>query len=303
MAKNSSKKNLSYFSAFTLIEIMVVIVIIAVLAGIVMALNSGATQKAIDTKVRTFANGIPMSLSGNYVASWKFDQINVPAANQTPSAWGDYPGTLSGLSLPTLQTTGCVDSNCLYFNGVDATTYSYVNVPSDLTTGLKALTFECWVNGQQAANIIKSENNSIILHFRGAGFYLFASDDTASNYLGWNSTLAYNVWTHLVATWDGATMKLYVNGTRQASTLAFAGGAANKLHPSTYSWIGHYFNSGQLGFKGYMDELRFYNEALSIGQIRENYYAGVNKLLAKNIITVVDYQNRIAQINNNLANK
>ncbi|MFA5009190.1 MAG: LamG-like jellyroll fold domain-containing protein [Candidatus Paceibacterota bacterium] len=292
---------------FTLIEVMLAIFVVGILSSILILNNQSAVEKAIDTKVKTFANSLPIVLAGNYIANWKFDQINVPATNQTPSSWGEYPGTLTATgtcALPSLQTTGCVYDNCLFFDSTttyDTTNYSYIYVPEDLTGGLRAITIEAWVNGQQASNIIRAANNAFILHFRGAGFYLNDRNNVNSGYLGWNTVLPYNTWLHLVATWDGTTMKLFINGVQQQSTLTYSGG--HILRSGNPIRIGQTFNPSQLGFRGKMDNIRLFDDALSISQIQNEYLLGLNQLFAKNIIDADEYNERLSTLNQNLAQK
>jgi len=160
----------------------------------------------------------------------------------------------------------------LDFDGVD----DYVDCGNDASLdNFTALTLTAWVNGQQQTNLVwfsgGTYSNEIILHFQGAGFYLVASDGTASGYLDWDSNPPLNEWVHLAATWDGSTMKLYQNGVPQATTLAFSGGSEGKLTNSTRRYIGHRFNSANPWFKGLIDEVRIYNRALSEDEIKKIY--------------------------------
>ena len=54
-------------------------------------------------------------------------------------------------------------------------------------------------------------------------------------------------------------------------------------------------------YGGVIDEFRIYNAAIPISQIRENYLAGLNKLLANNGITQTEYNQRIADLNKSVA--
>ena len=75
----------------------------------------------------------------------------------------------------------------------------------------------------------------------------------------WPRTL----WSHLAATYDGATMRLYMNGalvSSQARTGAIAT-SANPLQIGGDSLYGQYFN-------GNIDEVRIYNRALTQAEIQ-----------------------------------
>ena len=77
------------------------------------------------------------------------------------------------------------------------------------------------------------------------------------------SVLLTNVWTHLAATYDGTTLRLFVNGTQVASrpqtgTIATSTGALTIGGDALY---GQYF-------PGTIDEVRVYSVALSQAQIQ-----------------------------------
>ena len=83
-----------------------------------------------------------------------------------------------------------------------------------------------------------------------------------ANVLG-PSALPANSWSHLALTYDGAFLRLYVNGTLLASQ-ARAGtitNSTNQLQIGGDSIYGQYFN-------GMIDEVRIYNTALSASQIQ-----------------------------------
>ena len=77
------------------------------------------------------------------------------------------------------------------------------------------------------------------------------------------ATLATNSWSYLAATYDGATLRLYVNGTLAASQAA-SGAITSSTNPLTIGsdpiW-GQYFN-------GLIDQVRIYNTPLSASQIQ-----------------------------------
>ena len=77
------------------------------------------------------------------------------------------------------------------------------------------------------------------------------------------SAISVNTWTHLAATYDGAFVRLYVNGTQvvaSARTGAIAG-SANPLQIGGDSLYGQHF-------RGRIDEVRVYRVALSPAEIQ-----------------------------------
>ena len=77
------------------------------------------------------------------------------------------------------------------------------------------------------------------------------------------SVLAVNTWTHLAATFDGATVRLYVNGVQVASQAQTAPLATTSgtLQIGGDSYPNEYF-------AGRIDEVRIYNRALSAAEIQ-----------------------------------
>jgi hypothetical protein len=77
------------------------------------------------------------------------------------------------------------------------------------------------------------------------------------------AALALNTWTHLALTYDGTTLCLYVNGV-QVFSLARTGNLTASAHPLEIggdSILGQYF-------QGAIDEVRIYNQALSLSEIQ-----------------------------------
>jgi hypothetical protein len=77
-----------------------------------------------------------------------------------------------------------------------------------------------------------------------------------------HTPLALNTWTHIATTYDGANMRIYVNGVLVA-TRAQAG---NLAVGNQALRIGGNNVSGEF-FKGLIDEVRIYNRALSAAEI------------------------------------
>jgi len=83
--------------------------------------------------------------------------------------------------------------------------------------------------------------------------------------VGLNGTTAtpLNSWTHLALTYDGAAMRMFVNGA-QVSTRAVTGSvsvASGALRIGGNSVWGEYF-------RGLIDEVRIYNRPLNAGEIQ-----------------------------------
>ena len=77
------------------------------------------------------------------------------------------------------------------------------------------------------------------------------------------SVLPLNTWSHLAATYDGGTLRLFVNGS-QVSSLTVSGSLVTSTGVLT---IGGESIWGK-NFRGILDEVRIYNHALSAAQIQ-----------------------------------
>jgi fibronectin type 3 domain-containing protein len=170
------------------------------------------------------------------------------------------------ISSATWTTTGKFGA-ALSFNG----TSSWVTVADaaslDLTTGM---TIEAWVNpaaGTGWRTVVLKENAGALAYAlyaannasRPAG-YVHTSTDVGLN---GTSAVPLNSWTHLALTFDGATLRMFVNGV-QVSSSAVAGAAvvsSSALRIGGNSVWGEYF-------KGVIDELRIYNRALAAAEIQ-----------------------------------
>ena len=85
------------------------------------------------------------------------------------------------------------------------------------------------------------------------------------------AALPANGWSHLTETYDGAALRLYVNGTQVAST-AHTGTIASSTNPLQIGGDSIY---GQF-FAGLIDEVRVYNVALTPAQIQADQATPVN---------------------------
>jgi prepilin-type N-terminal cleavage/methylation domain-containing protein len=278
---------------FTLIELLVVISIIGTLSGMVMVTFKGTTQKAKIARGQSFSASVQNILGAECLGAWNF---NEGSGTTAINSMGINHGTILGgaaYSPDTPNGSAASGGYSLNFDGSD----DYVAVSANLTGGLRQITIEAWVNADRASSMVFTTGNAVILHFRGAGFYLTAEDGTISNYLGWSPAPEIGRWTHLVATWNGDKMSLYQDGMQQTATRSWSGGATGRLISSTIFYIGRYFNASQPAFQGRIDSVKLYGQAITAGRVRTNYLAGLKNLFARRIITQEEYRERVSAAN------
>jgi len=199
----------------------------------------------------------------------------------TPFPFSETSERSSTASLIDLKKTTDINVSNVSFDSTGQPTLDGTDdyiYPNNITngSGFTSITAEFVVKASaNNKNIIKSNNNAILLHYGGAGFYLNSTDSTTSGYLGWNGKLTggTGVYEHLVATWDGTTMKLYVNGESTGTTRAYSGGSTGVLRDLNGVVIGGHFNNTQPYFNGDIPIARIYSNALSAEKIKQNYSA------------------------------
>src|SRR5439155_7658459 len=85
------------------------------------------------------------------------------------------------------------------------------------------------------------------------------------------TALPVNAWTHLAGTFDGTTVRLYVNGVEVASQAQ----ATSLVNTAETLQIGADKFAGE-NFAGRIDEVRIYNRALSPAEIQADMAVGVD---------------------------
>ena len=176
-------------------------------------------------------------------------------------------------------TAGTIDATLAQFDPALFNTYSVnfdgTNDYMDLGTSSSlnpssALTISAWIyiNGSGTGSLPTIYNSSKTSNGISGGIALaytsnkirFYLDTTGSS--GWvyaesNSTISTGQWYHLVGTWDGSTVTLYVDGTAQSKTVSASTIGYNTGSPA---YIGRYSTNY---FQGLIDEVALFDSALS----------------------------------------
>ena len=196
------------------------------------------------------------------VAAWGFEE---GAGTSTADASGNgNNGAISAAAWTPLGRFG----NALSFNG----TSSLVRVAGSPSLNLtSAMTLSAWIRPTAPQSgwrtIIQRQVDAYLLHagsadgpLRPAGGGTFAG---SVDYVAGPTASPAGAWTHLAVTYDGAALRLYVNGT-QVATRARTGTIETNNNPL---WIGGNSPYGE-HFPGLIDEVRVYNRALTQAAIQ-----------------------------------
>jgi len=162
----------------------------------------------------------------------------------------------------------------LFFDGTDALVTVANSTSLRLRTGM---TLEAWVNPTGASTgwadvIYKADDTYYLEGFSSAGTP--ATGGTFASSLVFSpNPLSPGVWTHLAATYDTVTLRLYINGVQVASRPQ-TGQIQSSTFPLT---IGGDELYGQF-FAGIIDEVRVYNRALTAAEIQTDMVTPISSL-------------------------
>lgn len=200
------------------------------------------------------------------VFHWPLDESSGTVA----TAWSGSDGTLAG-GTAWAPTEGH-HQGCARFDGVDD---RILLGPCDITTGVGGLTLSLWakadfVTGMDRTLIAKATGPNTADHVwsiafvsgSGLRFRLRGGGNTYAVTIP-SSSLFGGQWYHIVGVYDGAEMRLYVNGSLMGS--APASGLIG-VSPQAPSSIGA-LSTGLQPFSGWIDDVRIYDRALSDAEI------------------------------------
>lgn len=209
--------------------------------------------------------------------------------------WRDYSGNnLHGTPAgnPSFSTSVYKVGNA---SGLFTGAGTKVILPKNISVNPNTFSFSAWIRpiGKNSDQIY---NGQVILNLRGqkpiefgwcepigAGstacmcdtnsFKFYTGSGGIDTHLcSAKNSVPVNIWTHVVATFDGTTKKIYLNGVLVNSAAA---AIPNEVTKESYSNIisGDYFSpsSTLLSFNGTIDEMAFWNRSLSATEIASIY--------------------------------
>ena len=288
--------------SFTLIELLVVIVIIGILAGVIIVSVSSSINKANFAKAQSFSNTVQNELLGDLVSEWTF---NSPAVSgKTEDSWGNNDGTLVGANgLPQIQTKeNCVYGTCYLFDGVDDYIDCGNNSSLDITG---AITMSAWIKASDATSLQTLFGKGTSFSTGGGKGYSLGIYDTKIYFDRYDSVkrsplesltnvVKQNEWFLITVTWDGTIttngLKMYINGLLKKQ------GTSTISEISGTNLFSFSITKAPFFYKGSIDDVRIYNAALSSSQIKQQYVAGLDSLLSKNLISQEEYNQNIKNL-------
>ncbi|HVR62907.1 MAG TPA: LamG-like jellyroll fold domain-containing protein [Polyangia bacterium] len=204
-------------------------------------------------------------LTSGYVAAYAFSEgTGTTTADQSANR---FNGTLSGVTWSPQGKFG----QALQFSGAAS---SYVEIADNPALRMtRAFTLSAWVKPTSLSGaptvVFKHQKGGLTYALYAGGHSGPAASVTKSSTsvsAAAASALSLNAWTHLAATYDGSSLRIYVNGAL-ASTKAVAA----PINSSTgVLRIGNNSVHSGEGFIGLIDEVRIFNRAQSAAEIEND---------------------------------
>ena len=227
--------------------------------------NTARTQAEV--KANVFNQSLSNSAAG-LVAYYRMNESSgTTTANSSANVTG-IDGTLVNAPARTASPVQFATAS-VNFDGID----DNISIPAATSLNITAaITLEAWVYPTKNAgvqNVISKSSNT-----QNNGYIFPRTDDGwahAVAYLhiagGWRTISAVypalNAWHHLAVTYDGATIKLYIDGVL-ANSMAMTGSITTNTNPLT---LGNQPGYSEY-FGGSADEMRIWNVARTQAQIQ-----------------------------------
>lgn len=212
-----------------------------------------------------------MAIIKDLISYWKLDE----ASGDATDSHGSHDLTNSGASY---GSTGVLN-DCFDFEATEDD-YCYVSYHSDFD--VSSVSMQAWIYieanpNEKSLAICGKENGNegylmAYMHDSGGGgseyFFAFRLNATIRRYDCGDLT---GGWHHMVATYDGSNVKLYIDGDKK-DTIADASGITN---PNTYFGVGRVEQWGtNHDFDGLIDEVGIWSRALDDDEVTALYNSG-----------------------------
>jgi len=206
-----------------------------------------------------------LAWAGGVVAYWQLDESSGTLANDASVNLNQ--STLTNMSFDTNSDSNARVNRGLSFDGSS----NYVTAPNTTVFELKkALSISAWIKGNAWGS--GSDVDVILRKGEGSpnnwqlaienGYVALALDGNDGSNVHGNTLLQAGKWHHVVGTWDGSMIRIYVDGVLDNTPAARAAPVGTDTRPV---YLGG--RSGAGLFAGTLDDVRLFNHELNTDEI------------------------------------
>jgi cysteine-rich repeat protein len=212
------------------------------------------------------------STDGDLIANWKLDEASGATAFDDSS--NNYNGTVADATRGAsgAPSVGFYNPSAYNFDGIDDS----INLGGTIGgfTLSDPFSVSAWINPA-----LDSQDHAIYGNtWSNAGYLLRVTADNkirfilvenGTTYNGMDSNVLSAGWHHIVGTWDGTNVRVFVDGVEESIT-PIANGTVTTINTSAHTFIG---STGQSGsekfFLGSIDDVRVYGRALPVNEVSD----------------------------------
>lgn len=218
-------------------------------------------------KVNASQNQTSSSLDTGLVGMWSFNGADVNGTTASDRSGSGNNGTLTNGPVAVIGKVG----QGLRFDGLD----DYVSVSTAPVLSNKPMSVSFWFKGDVSPTnydgIMGKTTNAGWsdgwgFYFLGSNLYYFIENYAANT--AYSPISNPREWNHVVGTWDGTNIKIYINGV--SGTADTYTGSMTTTPNFAIGRLG----TDQFNFKGSIDETRVYNRALTAAEVKLLYNMG-----------------------------
>lgn len=247
---------------FTLIELLIVIGVIGLLATLSIASFSTSKEKARIAAGQLVSKTILDAVGDDAIGSWNFDECGGSTAFDASGT--SHNGTLVGT--PGWAPITPTNNGCsLAFDGSS----DYISTSYNWTAAHNNFTVSAWFKTTSTGDeVIVSNGNTHAIRTNSGR----AGSCLASCVLG-TGRIDDGKWHFIAVTGDNTSIRVYLDALSKPYAIMAASSNVSVGQMS----IGH-CSFGGYNFNGYIDDVRIYQRALTVRELRKQYAVGLDKI-------------------------